>query len=84
MIGYQMNKFVSTFASLGDHWLPNNIEIPDITVDGWTANGQIKWLEHKFPDDVKKLLCDVNECDVYYESESSGDEDDNGITYDIL
>ena len=23
MIGYQMKKFISTFASLGDHWLPN-------------------------------------------------------------
>ena len=23
MIGYQMKKFVSTFASLGDDWLPN-------------------------------------------------------------
>ena len=31
-------------------WRPaitNNIEVPDITVHGWTANGQIKWLEHE-------------------------------------
>ena len=58
-------------------------DVPDITVHGWTANAQIK-LEHEFPDDVKELLCDLNKCDVYYESESSGDEDDNDITYDIL
>ena len=64
--------------------LINNIEVPDITVHGWTANGQIKWLEHEFPDDVKEILCDVNQCEVYYESESSGDEDDNDITYDIV
>ena len=55
------------------------MEAPDITVRGWTTNGQIKWLEHEFPDDVKVLLCDVDECDVYYESDSCGDEDDNDI-----
>ena len=59
-------------------------KVPDITVHGWTANDQMTWLEHECPDDVKELLCDVNECDVYYESASSEDEDENDITYAFM
>ena len=36
MIGYQMKKFVSTFASLGDDWLPNE-EIASLG-DDWLPN----------------------------------------------
>ena len=42
MIGYQMKKFVSTFASLGDDWLPNE-EICFFASlgDDWLPNEEI-------------------------------------------
>ena len=40
------------------------LEYPDISDNGWNADGTIHWLDRHIPEDIESILLDEEECEL--------------------
>ena len=55
------------------------VEVPELTQCGWTREGEVRWIEEEFPDELEDILLDQNYDEDAFETDDegkSGNDDD--------